>query len=57
MLIKPKIHPDGVVTYTCAFGVFELPSDIYLRSLKDGYGTAYLDKWCQFQYEKKRAGL
>jgi hypothetical protein len=52
-----KTFTDSIVKYTCAFGVFELPKDVYLRSLRDGYGTAYLDKWCQFQYEKKLAGL
>lgn len=52
-----KTHTDSIVKYTSAFGVFELPNDVYLRSLRDGYGTAYLNKWCKFQYEKKRAGL
>lgn len=42
-------------TYTSAFGVFEIPVDIYIRSVKyrlKGVRTDYLDQWCEYQWKK-----
>ena len=50
------MDPTLIRTYISAFGVFEIPRDVYLRSLrwKDSRSD-YLNEWCQYQWEKSNA--
>lgn len=41
--------------YKSAFGDYELPADVLARSIRwREYWPDYLEKWCEWQYAKKR---